>query len=102
MKKHIVYILLLCLLLVGCSEKRYDAADFVGKTSAQIIAEFGEFDCVGTEPGADGTYRNTSCGYTIRAPRVGFLGTDPEILFFIVFDENDIAVDCYEGHRPGG
>ena len=101
MKKQIVFILLFCLLLVGCSEKKYDASDFVGKTSAQIIAEFGEFDC-GGHPGEDGMYRNTSCGYTIKEPRVGFLGTDPEVLFFIVFDNNGIAVRCYEGYRPGG
>lgn len=94
--------MLFCLLLVGCSEDKYRAADFIGKTAAQIEAEFGEFDCVLNHAAADGIYRNTSCGYTIREPRVGFLGTDPEILFFITFDENGIAYQCYEGYRPGG
>ena len=72
------------------------------RTSAQIAAEFGDFDCVGNHAGEDGLYRNSSCGYTIKEPRVGFLGTDPEVLFFISFDENGIAVRCYEGYRPGG
>ena len=89
------------LALVGCSSK-YSADDFIGKTSAQIEAEFGIFDCCGMPASEDGLYRNTSCGYTIKAPRVGFLGTDPEVLFFISFDENGIAVACEEGYRPGG
>lgn len=102
MKKSIALLLLFCLLLAGCSEKKYDEAAFIGKTSAQILTEFGEFDCIGKEPDADGLYRNTHCGYTIREPQVGFLGTDPEMLFFISFDEHGVAVYCYEGYRPGG
>lgn len=102
MRKLIALFLLFCLIFAGCSEGKYTAENFIGKTSAQIVAEFGEFDCVGKDPGADGLYCNTACGYTIRAPRVGFLGTDPEMLFFISFDENGIAVNCYEGYRPGG
>mgnify|MGYP006967157690 CR=1 FL=1 len=102
MKKWIVLSLFLCLFLIGCSTENYCEADFLGRTSAQIVAEFGAFDCVGTQPDTDGLYRSTSCGYTIRETRAGFLGTDPEVLFFISFDENGIAVDCYEGYRPGG
>ena len=104
MNKQIA-ILLICSVLVlalaGCDAK-YDAADFIGKTSAQIEAEFGTFDCIGMPVSEDGLYRNTACGYTIKEPRVGYLGTDPEVLFFILFDENGIAVACEEGYRPGG
>jgi hypothetical protein len=102
MRKWLIWALLCCLLLGGCVKETYRESDFLGKTSAQIVAEFGEFDCVGNHAGEDGLYRNTSCGYTIKEPRVGFLGTDPEVLFFIVFDNNGIAVRCYEGYRPGG
>ncbi len=102
MKKWIAAIFFLCLLLGGCTQEKYSEEDFLGKTSAQIVAECGEFDCVQNHPGADGLFRNTSCGYTIWEPRVGFLGTDPEVLFFISFDEKGIAVRCYEGYRPGG
>ena len=41
-------------------------------------------------------------GYTIKDPQRGFLGTSPEVLLFISFDENGIAIDCEEGYRPGG
>ena len=50
----------------------------------------------------DGLYRDTACGYTVKESRVGFLGTDPEWLVFIRFDENGVAYDTYEGYRPGG
>lgn len=89
------------LLLVGCAPK-YDADDFIGKTSAEIISEYGEFDCLLMPAGEDGLYRNCSCGYTVKGPEVGFFGTSPEILFFIRFDENGVAISCEEGYRPGG
>lgn len=104
MKRSISILLLYSVLLLsfaGCSSK-YSANDFIGKTSAQIEAEYGAFDCCGIPVGEDGLYRNTSCGYTIKEPKVGFLGTDPEVLFFITFDECGIAVACEEGYRPGG
>lgn len=94
-------LLLLVPLLVGCTEK-YTPEQFIGKTSAEIIAEYGAFDCTMMPPDADGLYRSSSCGYTVKEPRVGFLGTSPEELFFIRFDENGVAVECSEGYRPGG
>jgi len=104
MKKRMVT-LLICsvflLILSGCSAK-YNAEDFIGRTSDQIEAEFGSFDCCGMPISADGLYRTTACGYAIKEPRVGFFGTEPEWLFFICFDENGIAYDTYEGYRPGG
>ena len=104
MKKQIV-VLLICIFsalsLVGCNAK-YSEDEFIGKTSAQIEAEFGSFDCCGIPANSNGLYQNTACGYTIREPKVGLLGTSPEILFFISFDENGIAHTCYKGHRPGG
>lgn len=93
--------ILMLLSLAGCTAK-YREDDFIGKTSAQIQSEFGPFDCTGKAAGTDGLYRRTACGYTIREARVGFLGTDPERLFFILFDENGIAIDTYEDYRPGG
>ena len=89
------------LTLVGCSTK-YSCDDFIGKTSVQIESEYGAFDCINMPVSEDGLYRNTACGYTIKEPRVGFLGTDPEVLFFITFNEYGIAVACYKGYRPGG
>ena len=104
MKKQIT-VFILCavflLSLAGCSSK-YRTDDFIGKTSAQIEAEFGIFDCCNIPICDDGLYRNSSCGYTIKEPRVGFLGTDPEWLVFIRFDENGVAYETYEGYRPGG
>jgi hypothetical protein len=86
--------------LTGC--QKYRDTDMIGKTSAQILEQYGAFDCVGMPADADGLYRNTCCGYTIKESRAGLLGTDPEVLFFIHFDENGIAVECEEGYRPGG
>jgi len=104
MRKYYIAILaalLLCITCLGCTEP-YRAEQFLGKTSAEIIAEYGAFDCIMMPPDADGLYRSSSCGYTVKEPRVGFLGTSPEELFFIRFDENGVAVECSEGYRPGG
>ena len=103
--KRIVWILLsitLCLVaLAGCSDSRYDVDWIIGKTSAETIDKYGEFDCTYMSAGDDGLYRS-KCGYTVKEPRRGFLGTSPEVLLFINFDENGIAVDCEKGSRPGG
>ena len=104
MKKRIVAVFIcvvLALTLAGCSAK-YNTDDFIGKTSAQIEAEFGKFDCCKMPVSADGLYRNTSCGYTIKEPNPNLFGTDPEWLVFICFDKNGVAYDTYEGYRPGG
>ncbi len=104
MKKSALYFvvtLVLVFALSACSFQ-YREEDFLGKSSAEIVAEFGAFDCVTTLVSGDGLYRNCRCGYTIKEPKVGFLGTSPEILFFISFDENGIATKCEEGYRPGG
>ena len=104
MKKLISLILISILVIVslaGCGDK-YNEKDFIGKTSAEIEAEYGKFDCVMMPPDNDGLYRNCRCGYTIKEPRVGFLGTDPEVLFFISFDKNGVAYECGEDYRPGG
>lgn len=92
-----------CLLLslAGCAAK-YNTEDFIGKTSAEIISEYGSFDCTTMPAGDDGLYRNCSGGYTIKATKTGFFGNSEEVLFFISFDENGIAAECAEGYRPGG
>ena len=104
MNKQIV-ILVLCIIfvfsLVGCNSK-YSEDNFIGKSSNEIEAEFGTFDCCGMPVSEDGLYRNTACGYTIKEPKATFFGTNPEVLFFITFDENGKAISCKEGYRPGG
>ena len=50
----------------------------------------------------DGLFRQCRCGYTIEEPRVGYLGTSPEVLYFITFDKNGVAIECEKGYRPGG
>lgn len=103
--KHMSYLFLilalLCMLLFSACGK-YRPDDFLGKSSVQIEAEYGSFDCISAPADPDGLYRNRSCGYTVKASRAGFLGASPEILFFITFDENGVAVKCEEGYRPGG
>ena len=103
MKKQLAVILAAVMVLfpAGCAAG-YHAEAFLGKTSAEIIDQYGAFDCIGMPADSDGLYRNCRCGYTVREARKGFLGTSPEILFLIAFDENGIAVECSEGDRPGG
>ena len=95
-------VVVLLLVLSSCTCSQYDESDFLGKTSSQIEEVFGRFHCVGKDADEDGLYRNTTCGYTLCEPKVGFFGTDPEVLFLVFFDENGIARSCYQGHRPGG
>lgn len=85
----------------GCSGK-YNEDDYIGKTSQEIIEQFGEFDCVTAPPDENGLYRNCKCGYTIEESEQGFLGSSEEVLLFISFDENGVAQSCSEGNRPGG
>lgn len=101
--KELMLTTLFCLLVVtlfGCSE--YDERDFIGKTSAEIVSEYGEFDCITMPISEDGLYRNCQCGYTVKEPKVGFFGTSPEELFFISFDSDGIAVSTEIDFRPGG
>ena len=92
---------LLVLLLVGCSSE-YNPEDFIGKTSEEIISQYGSFDCLSMPAGEDGLYRNCRCGYTIKEAEKGLFGKSEEELFFITFDENGVATMCDEGYRPGG
>ena len=101
MRFLLIVALSLSLSLSGCAV-RYAQSDFLGKTSVEIVAEYGNFDCVTMSADEDGLYKNCRCGYTITPSRPSFLGVSDELLFFICFDENGIAVDCEEGSRPGG
>ena len=104
MKKKTVAVFvcaLVLLSLVGCKTK-YKEKQFLGKTSAEIEKEHGSFDCILMPVSEDGLYRSCKCGYTIAEQQVGFLGSSPEVLFFIFFDENGIAISCEEDYRPGG
>ena len=104
MKRYIVIFgIFACLtfVLAGCSSK-FNEEDFIGKTSVEIENEYGSFDCTEMFADEDGLYRKCKCGYTIKESQMGFLGTSDEILYFISFDENGIAVKCDEGPRPGG
>ncbi len=100
-----IAIIFLCILLLmsftGCNSQ-YNENDFIGKTSAEIINEFGSFDCTKMPASEDGLYKNCQCGYTIKEAQNGFFGNSSEILFFITFDENGIAIACEKNYRPGG
>ncbi len=103
MKKFFTLCLTLTLIFALCScSQKFDKNEFIGKSSKEIVEQYGEFDCVTMPISSDGLYRNCRCGYTIKDATAGFLGTTPEILFFISFDKNGIATQCEEGYRPGG
>ena len=100
--RRLVLVFICMALLTGCSGP-YRPGNFIEKTSAQILEEYGPFDCiVGTADPRDGLYKNGRCGYTIQESRPGFLDRTEESLFFITFDENGVAVECARGYRPGG
>ena len=95
MKQFILWFLLLALFLTCAGCAKYTPSNFLGKTSAEIVAQHGAFDCTLMPADSDGLYRNCRCGYTVP-------GTNPEVLLFIFFDENGVAIKCEEGYRPGG
>ena len=103
-KKRIILvvfsIIIVFLLLVINRSSRYNERNFIGKTSAEIINQYGPFDFVTLYPEEDGLYKNCKCGYTIQESSTGFWGTSRELLFFIVFDENGIAISCFESEPP--
>ena len=106
MKKRKILLALLCLgfllplCLSGCG---YDEEWIIGKTSAEIQERYGTFYQVRVLPYGDPievkedtVYKNAKGYYHIEEERVGWLGTYPEEYFVIRFDENGIAIDCYE------
>lgn len=103
-----IILLSLCLVVLisfiaGCSNKiQYDTDWIIGKTSTEITSEYGAFDCTTMPVKEDGLYKNCKCGYTIKEPQQGFFGSSEEILLFITFDENGIAIAYDEGYRPAG
>ena len=101
--KHTLFMILFGMMLsvTGCTEG-YRASEIIGKTSAEIIAQYGTFDCLTMQAKEDGLYKNCRCGYTIREASPSFLGKREEILYFITFDQNGIASECQKGYRPGG
>ena len=79
MKRHVLILfaaVIFTLTLASCTSK-YDAEDFIGKTSAEIVDENGDFDCVIGEAD-NGIYSNCKCGYTIKEKKAGFLGSSDE------------------------
>ena len=82
---------------------KYDVDWMMGKTSAEIIERYGEFNCCLMPPCEDGLYRNCRCGYTIRERTHGFMDAIEEKILFIHFDGNGVAHSYdWDGYRPGG
>ena len=104
MKRYLFGILtaaFLLLFLAGCTAD-YVPDDYIGKTSAEIISEYGVFDYTGMPVGEGGFNRSCTCGDTVINSKKELFGTSPEVLLLITFDENGIAIACEEGYRPGG
>lgn len=98
--KKAISVILVCIIAVlslsGCGAK-YRERDFIGKTSEEITAQFGQFDCIVASKNPEGLYINGRCGYTIRESK-----TANETVYFIYFDANGTAYKCEKGYRPGG
>ena len=103
MKKLILFFLVLWIFLFACGCSKYSESDFIGKTAAQIQEQYGAFDLPGASfISTDSSYWGYGYGYLTKESQVGFLGTTPAEYYFIIFDENNIAVDCYSGYHCNG
>ena len=90
-------ILFSAVLLTSCGKKyKYDSDWIIGKNSQEIIEQYGEFDVVTMPKNDQGLYSSAICSYIIVPKKVGYLGTTPERLFSIGFDENGIADEFFE------
>lgn len=101
--KKILSIALILVVLYLCYAgfpSGYREKDFIGKTSAEIVKQYGSFDFTTIAVREDGLYKNCKCGYIVQESSVKFGGTSREMMFFVVFDENGIAVSCFESGTP--
>ncbi len=107
----IVCVLVLCiaipLVINKCTKPQYNDEWIIGKTSDEIQERFGEFDGSYSrnslkypEYCLDGDYKNAVGYYITKPSRVGYLGTDPEERFVIVFDENGFAISASNQYAP--
>ena len=106
MKRTVSFTLCILIILKLClsSCSKYRERNIIGKTSAEIEAQYGKFNLVGAIfVTLDSLYAGYGCGYKLKESHVGSLGTTPAVYLFIVFDENGIATACYKGwHCNGG
>ena len=94
-------VFVLALVFSGCS--KYQTSKIIGLTKEQVQEHYGAFDLNGAPfITTDSSYRGYGYGYLIKESSVGYLGTHPAEYFFIVFDNNGIAIACYEGHHLNG
>ncbi len=99
MKKKLIclYCILWIWLLVfsGCQARQYNENDFIGSTSGDIIAEYGDFDRIPQNAqDSDGLYRDCCCGYLVEKADYSFLGNRFDKYFMIYFDEAGLAYRC--------
>ena len=97
----LIAIVLMISTFSGCS--KYQKANIIGLTKVQVQERYVDFDLNGAPFMAkDGSYQGFGYGYLLQESHVGYLGTNPAVYFFIVFDKNDIAIDCYKGYHSNG
>jgi len=99
-RKHVVLLVILTILLVfsitGCKSYHnpYNEEDFIGRTAAEIVDKFGEYDHIHSDADEDGVIRNNAIGYKIGGGTFGEFGTYPPIYFLAYIDENGICYKC--------
>lgn len=107
MKKSVkvISVFLTVLLVIGitlaCSQQddlQYNKDWIIGKTSAEIQENYGEFDQARMPPSSDGLYRRCTCSYFLTEEQVA----DSIMMFSISFDENGVAHDCWTEEGPIG
>lgn len=82
----------------------YNKMWIMGKTSAEIIERYGEFEHFSTTPiYVDGLYIWTTAGYVLKEKGNGLFDPPSDVFFLISFDENGRAYSINDHqYRLGG
>ena len=82
----------------------YSQKWIIGKTSAEIVEKYGEFDSIfsSDKEKTEGLYRNVTCAYQLTKAVTGYWGTGWDSYYLISFDENGVAVSVDEEYIPLG
>ncbi len=111
MKRLFILLVLLLVMLCGCTSKHYDENNInelynsewiVGKSKAEIVKKYGDFD---REYDTLNGKNQAAGAYYVNYDNISFI-LPPSYnhdTYFIYFDENDIATESYfaESSRGG-
>lgn len=95
----IISIILFVILLLPSD--KYDEKWIIGKTRAEIVEKYGEFNSYSTITSPNGKFLYDQGSYILKPKKVGFLGTKPPTYFKIKFNQEGKAYECSEEIEKG-